>query len=390
LKPLKPVVLTFLVACIFLENVKVAAQKINYLEFTAGTGKLVKNYPQFPVLENPAFILSCKYSQLYNGYKPWHKFYRYPVAGISFTAGTLGNRKILGNFAGISAELAFNKRITDKLYWSPQLALGSAFFSSPFDEENNPANIVIGSRFAFFASAHISLAYSISHKIDLFTKLSVLHASNSHFRLPNVGMNLPAAALGVRYNFNEHKTILPDTFQTQYSKAIRFHIRTAVGINEQGASTGPVNGPKYPVFIASCYLSRQFSPVNKVSAGIEGWYNAGVYDYIVSQDFYEEHRSVKSTSVALVFGHEFLAGHWGLLTTGGIYLYNPFYKERLKRNNITGIKDQLKARIPARLGIQYYLKNTFYHQHNNLFAGIYIKTNFGQADFLETGIGYMF
>jgi hypothetical protein len=46
--------------------------------------------------------------------------------------------------------------------------------------------------------------------------------------------------------------------------------------------------------------------------------------------------------------------------------------------------------IPARLGFQYYAKDAFLSPKNNWFAGIYIKTNLGQADFLESGIGYQF
>ena len=110
----------------------------------------------------------------------------------------------------------------------------------------------------------------------------------------------------------------------------------------------------------------------------------------MSQEYYDSNRYMKSSSIAMVVGHEFLFGRWGLLTTAGLYLYNPFYKDRLDSNEIDSFKSELKSYIPARLGIQYHIKNTNFTDHKNLFVGVYIKTNFGQADFLESGIGWVF
>ncbi|HMT30634.1 MAG TPA: acyloxyacyl hydrolase [Bacteroidia bacterium] len=367
-----------------------AQNKTDYLEASFGFGKMVRNYPEFPTIEKPALIASLKFSRHYNGYKPWHRYYNNPVASLNLTGGSLGNNAVLGYFTGMMAEISFEKRINKSLFWAPRLSLGSAWFSNPYNENQNPENIVIGSSITFLASAELMLGYSVNHSTDLMAKFSILHASNSHFKLPNVGMNVPALSIGVRYKFSDSEPWKPDSVKATYNKKPQLNFRLALGVNESGSSTEPVNGPKYPVYLGSVYVARLFSPVNKVSAGIEAWYNKGVYDYIVSQDFYENDRHGKSICVALVFGHEFLMGHFGLLTTGGIYVYNPFYKERLKRNEIDGTKDKLKSIIPARLGVQYYLKNTFYNQTRNLFVGIYIKTNFGQADFLESGIGYMF
>src|SRR4030095_2295521 len=96
-----------------------------------------------------------------------------------------------------------------------------------------------------------------------------------------------------------------DTSKMITCKKIRPHVRLSFGVNEFGSSTGPVNGPKYPIFLASYYFSKMFSPVNKVTLGIEGWYNKGIYDFIVSQEFYESDRHVKSCAAAIVLGHEF-------------------------------------------------------------------------------------
>lgn len=366
------------------------SQHTDALEFSLGAGKMVRNYPDFPDLEQPAIIGAARFIRHYNGYKPWHRYYNFPMAGVSVTGGSLGNKAVLGHFAGAMAEIAFEKKISNSFFWAPRLTLGAAWFSQPYNENQNPENVVIGSEFTFLASAEVMLGYSIGSNTDLITRFSILHASNSHFKLPNVGMNVPALYVGARYFVSRENPIAPDSIKPWYNKKPQLHARVALGINESGSSTAPVNGPKYPIYLGSVYVSKLYSPINKVSVGLEAWYNRGVYDFIVSQEFYDDERHKQSMAVAVVIGNEFLMGHFGLLVTGGIYLYNPFYKDRIKQNELDGIKDQLKSWIPARLGVQYYLKNTYFLQDNNLFVGVYIKTNFGQADFLETGLGYMF
>ncbi|MBL0342457.1 MAG: acyloxyacyl hydrolase [Bacteroidetes bacterium] len=367
-----------------------AQDRTNFLEGSAGYGKMIRNYPDFPTIENPAVITSVKFSRHFDGYKPWHRFYNFPKVGVNLTGGSLGNNSVLGHFAGLMSEFSFEKKLGNSFFWAPRLAMGVSWFSKPYNEFQNPANVVIGSAFTFLVSAEAAVGYELTSKTDLLLRFTLLHASNSHYKLPNVGMNLPAISIGARYYLSKTQEARLDTTEAIFNKKPQIHARVALGINELGSSTTPVNGPKYAVYLGSVYVAKLYSPINKVSAGIEAWYNTGVYDFIVSQDFYETKRHTQSMAVALVFGHEFLIGHFGLVTTLGLYIYNPFYKDRLKQNEIDGFKDKLKSYIPARLGFQYYLKNTMSEQNKNLFIGLYIKSNFGQADFLESSIGYMF
>ena len=83
-------------------------------------------------------------------------------------------------------------------------------------------------------------------------------------------------------------------------------------------------------------------------------------------------------------------GHFSLVSQGGVYLYNPFYRDKLESDNETSFKQKLKTVFIARLGYQYYLFDATVKHRHNLYVGIYVKTNLGQADFLDTGIGYTF
>lgn len=370
----------------------VVAQSIRrpaYTELNFLTGKIVKNYPQFPNRDF-AYISSLRFGNKLNGTKYWHRYYFYPDASFKLLFGSLGNKNVLGNISGLQYELAFEQKLNEKLYLIESPALGIGYFNNRYDEINNPLNNTIGSHFTFLASASIQVRYYFNYKWSGNVELNILHASNSHFKLPNVGVNLPVAGFGIRYHINPLIMKFTGVDSLPLNKKIRPSIRISLGHNHQGGSTGPVNGPTYPIYLVALTANKAITPVNKIHAGFEAYYNTGVHDYIMSQQFYNEDKFTNSTALLFIAGHEFLFGHFSLLTNGGVYMHNPFYRELNRRENITDTKSKLKTLITARIGIQYYIKDVVFSPQNQLYAGVYIKTNLGQADFLETGIGYSF
>lgn len=367
-----------------------AQEPARFLEAGMYAGAAVRNYPDFPELHGPALLGYLKYGKKLNGRQPWHQHYRYPFFGVHLTGGSLGNDAVLGHMAGATVEFGFPVKLSNKFTYSTLLGMGASWFSDPYDETKNPENFIIGSSLTFFATAAASLSYTLHPSYELILSGILMHSSNAHFQLPNVGLNLPAAGLGFRYKFGATPPAPALNDSIVYDKKLRLNLRVALGYNEQGDSQGPVNGPKYPIFLGSVFTTLNVSPVNKIKGGIEVWYNTGVYDYIISQEFYEEKETKRSFAVALMFGHEFLLGHWGVVTDAGIYLYNKFYQDRFELVEDQSFKEELKTYIPARIGFQYYLKDATQKQKNNLFMGVYIKSNMGQADFLETSLGYTF
>jgi len=354
------------------------------------TGTIIKNHPEFPEVTNSAFITGLHLSGRLNGTKPWHRNYNYAEIGLNFVYGSIGNDNVLGNVAAAIPEIIFSHELSPKwkITWSG--GIGISYFNKPYDQVSNPENIVIGSHLTFCAMAAASIEYKISSNFSALLRPSLYHSSNSHTALPNVGMNLPLIGAGVKYFFNSAPAVIKSDSTVAYDKNIHFNMRLGLGLNEQGGSTGPPDGPEYPVYIASFFITKNISLVNKLQLGMEGWYNTGVHDYITSQDFYDDNEKAKSTAVVLFLGHEFLMGHFSLLTQGGIYLYNPFYRDKIKTIEDASLMMKLKTVFPARIGYQYYLYDATVKHRHNFFAGIYIKTNLGQADFLDMGIGYTF
>jgi hypothetical protein len=352
-------------------------------------GKILENHPEFPDVNQPALLGGMHLNYKWDGSKPWHSNYKKAELGFNFIYGSIGNQQVLGNIAGFIPEMIFLHKISDKVFYSFAAGIGISYFTTPYNQVENPQNIVIGSHITFCAMAAATLEYKINEKLALTFRPAIYHSSNSHTALPNVGMNLPVVGIGVKYKLHETADISFKDSVMDFDKKIHFNMRLGLGINEQGGSTGPPNGPKYPIYVTSFYLTKNYSLVNKVQLGIEGWYNTGVYDYITSQDFYDKNERAKSVSVVLFLGHEFLMGHFSLVSQGGIYLYNPFSRDKLDDNE-TSLKQKLKTLFIARLGYQYYLFDSTVKHRHNVYVGIYVKTNLGQADFLDTGIGYTF
>ena len=148
--------------------------------------------------------------------------------------------------------------------------------------------------------------------------------------------------------------------------------------------------PKYPVYLTTLYLSKRYSYKGNVHLGIFVNYYTGFHDYIINKRLFEnENAQLKSIVGSIFLGHEYIIGRFGVVAQCGFNIYNPFVKEYYKLVNNNGFDAKLKVYNSNKLGFQYYiLKNDI--KNNNLFIGIYIKSNSGQADVVEYSLGFTF
>jgi len=80
-----------------------------------------------------------------------------------------------------------------------------------------------------------------------------------------------------------------------------------------------------------------------------------------------------------------------LLAQGLLDVHNPFviaYDDYLyHRWNYRRIVETYTS---SRLGLQYYFFDTEMRKGPNVFIGLFVDANFGEADFVETSIGFRF
>jgi hypothetical protein len=219
--------------------------------------------------------------------------------------------------------------------------------------------------------------------------LSALHASNGHYQVPNAGLNVVVLHAGIKYypykriTHYSRKDILVDKGN------MKVNMRLGYGVHEFAGTYGPVDGPKYNVYSGALYLSRRFGKVSNVYAGFEGKYYEDYYEYIESNQIFENNLHLKATVVSFIAAHELMINRFGLVTQGAIDFYTPFYSRYYYLvGSKKGVFQFVEKYLSSRIGAQYYLFDTEYNNRSNVYLGLFVKAHFGQADFVSMDIGF--
>jgi len=326
----------------------------------------------------------------FRGGQYWHQSYKYPQAGLSVFCSRFGNDNELGWGFGLVPNLTFNTLVQKKWNVKVSLGMGLAYFNKPYDSISNPNNILIGSRITNMSYAQLYVQRGITPHLFFTFGLSTIHCSNGHYQIPNVGLNAPGIVLGIKYypNRDFYKTI-PDTIP-EANKGIRFNLRLGVGVQEFAQTITPIGTPKYAVYTAAAYLSKQVGRFSNLHLGLSLRYYNG-FTHLLEMEGDNENVKLKSSIGSLMLGHEFLMGRFSFLTQAAIDFYFPIYaRYAVFMDEKTNFHTFLARVISTKLGVQYYLYDTKKRHSNNIYLGCYVNAHFGTADFIETGIGYVF
>ena len=351
-------------------------------------GKVLKIYSDFPE-SSQGYGIDIAWTRQGDTNNIWEGLYDYPETGIVLTYTNFGNSDTLGSSIGLVYRFQLMQMLGKRWSITEGMDMGFAYYNKPFHNIENPGNIAVGGSFSALIRFNFSIRYAIANSWQLYTGFTFHHASNGHTGLPNVGINIPMLNFGLVYYLKKDDSFynVPKP-QFECNKKVQFNMRFAMGINRFGSEVGPSNGPYYPIYLASFYLDKRVSGINKLQFGIDTYYNSGYRQYLESQQPKElEANFVNSSVISIWIGNELLIGRMGIILQVGYYLHNPFLKYFIKQDETA---DQLKAYIPGRFGVQYYLKDHFHGARSNAFIGVYVKSNMGQADFLEFSLGVKF
>jgi len=326
-----------------------------------------------------------------DGSKLWHSVYGYPEFAFSFWLSTLGNQDIYGNLYGLLPEMTFVLKENRNNRFKMRLGLGFAYFNNPHDFETNRMNVIIGSEITNLSLAGFYWEKQVNSQLAFQTGLNLIHCSNGHYTLPNLGLNLPLIFGAVSYRPDgKIKTHLPDNGLPEPVAGGKVHLRAGYGKHELGRATTITAEKKYDVYTATLTYSRFFWKGGRYHVGFTGKYYQDWYEKIRELDYYEEQIKLKSSAFTFILGHEFLFNRWSLYTHGGLNLYNPFYEQYTKLNyKGMNIHRYIKKYISGKLGVQYYVKSPYTHKGLNAYLGLFIKSNFTQADFVELAMGLL-
>ena len=167
-------------------------------------------------------------------------------------------------------------------------------------------------------------------------------------------------------------------------------MRVGIGLHEFGGPATETGGIKRSVNIISVGVGAIYKQVVKVSVGLTYRFYHQYYNYIkdYQPEEYKDSPTLNASNLIVYLGGELLLGHVGIDAEIGINVYKPFYTYHHELyEDDEGLSYWLKKILATRIGLKLYLMNTSKNPKNNLFVGVHLNANMGQADFSEISIG---
>jgi hypothetical protein len=342
------------------------------LETTYQFGRIIPHNSKFkaPVRDFTHNLEVSFYKQTL-GEKAWQRQYHYPELGGSFAFSYNGDQKVFGNAYFLMAVAKFwivRSRYVD---FYVRAGTGLAFTPTHFNIVTNKENNAIGSLVNSVDQLRLGVDFKMDDHVQISWAGSFTHYSNAGIQKPNLGVNIPALSVSVRYFFKTSNDLKYNRNRVpKPEKKNEVMVKFGLAVSEGNT----YNGPKYPTYIATVNYARYTSIANKVLAGASFEFSQGAYDGLV---YYEDKRKFSNTVMAMnasVFaGDEVLLGKVGLFFVAGVYVFNP------------------RKETPAyvKLGFNYYFAHTK-NDRTKFFIGSNLKTHFLVAQFYEAALGVAF
>jgi hypothetical protein len=295
-----------------------------------GVNHLIKRH--VPAMEFNWFL------QKYDENKQWYYQYNYPEKGVGLMWFDFGNPEQLGQGWGIYPFWNFYFSPHSATLLSFKVASGVGWITKPFREESNYKNVLIGSHLNAFIHFALNYRLKISNQIFFNSGISFSHFSNGAYRMPNLGMNVPAVKAGLLINF-EGDYEYPVVEEAVFEKNKYFNLMINGGVKE----IYPLSRRKFPVMSLNVNYNWNYSPKSIFSAGIDLYHNTS-YKTIFENDSTIELKNYIGIEPSVVFGFGKIFGKTQFQFQTGFYLYtylprfmNMYQRLSLRRQIISGL-----------------------------------------------------
>ena len=343
-------------------------------------GSIVPNYLNFPKY-GPRIGVAVSLLRQSTKVTPTNQYYNFPLLGIQAGFHRLGNPYVFGNELNLMPIIGL--RTKKGLF---QWGIGASYFTKT--NLQSDLNKAIGSHLNWAFQWMYYRNINFTENSDLRIGFGYHHSSNGHTQLPNYGINSAVLSIGLIPEMRSP----PKTDRTTVSKQRNPFIlaRVGIGFHEFGGTTFPIGGPKKAVFTQSIAGGVTFKQHFRWYAGLGSRHYQHYADSIRNSPQLQE-LNISPKNYFFMMGVEYMIYHVGISIEGGINLYKPFYPHfAAEFEKVAGIKYTLKRIFPSRMGLRFYLINQAKQPKHNLFIAAHINANFGQADFSEASLGYVY
>jgi len=343
----------------------------------------------------------------------WAQRLKGPRTGISFGYTDFGNSDELGSALSIMPFIEFKAFKKENL--KVHVGMGASYFNKKYDAISNINNQAISTDVTW--SFRVFSYYELFQveKIDLRIGGGYFHHSNGHSKLPNSGYNsfLLSVSADIKNKIdpkNGSDPIAKELSNRSYYNY--FSLRSGFGENVFSLAFND----RQSIYTLSGEYGRVFNNTFKIGVGFYYRYYQIYYNYIANNEFlvrdgnefdhYKKNPFWNASNLGISISGEVLLNHFGINVQLGINLHKPGYKIDWRINQgwdnapielwdgwIFGefdTKYKLKKTIASRLGLKYYLIGTKNAPKHNIFIGMDLNANGGQADFTEVSLGYVY
>lgn len=294
------------------------------------------------------------------GNKIWEQRYKFPRVGISFSYFDFNNPEHLGKAYSISPYLNFKVLGKEKFQLRFKPAIGIGYVGKTFDVETNFKNSAIGSHFNIYVSLLAETEIQLSKSVGLLIGANVAHFSNTSFKKPNLGINIPTLEAGLyrRFGSIESRSILKE--EKYQREEADWLLNLGFGINE----INPPNGKKYIATQASLAREKRYNFKSSMAVSFDAFYNPAQVDALANDSIY-------------------IDKGWENMRLG-ISIYHVLHLGRLEQYFQAGY--YLKTKNED-LGNFYHLVGGRYKINEQWSALMAIRTHFAKAEYLMLGVG---
>ncbi len=374
-------IITFVIFGIVFLKSPAFSQQQNYLIPEILTGSIVPNYMSGPAF-GPRVGLAVTYYNQSTEENTTNQYYNYPLLGIQAGFHRLGNPYVYGNELNLMPVLGLKMK-KGMFQWG----IGASYFTKT--HRQNELNQSIGSHLNWAFQWMYYRTFKFTENKNIRLGVGYHHSSNGHTQLPNYGLNSAVLSVAITPNTLTHSY----TKQKQpisKSRNLFLLARSGIGLHELGGTTAPVGGEKKLVFSNSIGIGFTFKDHFRWYAGFGTRHYQHYADSIANSPKLKE-LNIHPNNHFFMMGIEYLVYHVGISIEGGINLSKPFYYHFAKRYETTeSLKYTLKKIFPSRMGLKLYLINTAKKPKHNVYISAHINANFGQADFSEASLGYVY
>lgn len=307
------------------------------------------------------------------GRKEWHQRRGYPTIGVAFAYTNYGIDSVYGRCFSMYPNITIPLIAGNRLEWTVRLGFGIAYVTRnysriPFDTLNN----AIGSNVNAYPSVFTDLRYHISNHWDVQAGANISHISDASFHQPNLGINMYAAHVGVRYfpRGSSPKCVVRDL--KPLPNRWLFQFRATIAYDGSNAPLGPA----YPIYLGTAYVSKRWDSRNKVFGGVDYSFHTNIDAFLHNNEFVAPGTEAQhSYKTAAFIGNEFLVGRVGVVAQVGYYLHQAF---------------QVQGKVYEKLGGNLYLVQREHGAIKEFFLCGFLKTHLSVAELAEFGFGMGF